>query len=354
MPKCGLGVAFSRIITIIQLAKERAHALAMKHLERIRFRRRTVERVNKERKCQLPLRNLHKGALWLSQGDETLRTHTGIGRALFLQLEEAICASWQKPFCIRTLAVWRARLSKAGRKRTLDCRESLAMTLHFMKTGQALNAVGQDWGLRRPEEYIRHTLQWIILCLHDHVSWPEASEVWKDGVEAFKRWPAVFGALDSTYTPISRRLGTWCGHRNRFVVKTQAVISPSGRVLALRSPMLGRKSDSQLVKESPLRAKLVAAAAKGRAVFADTAYQKLMGILSPPAVRSSSMKRLFVRYRSRIEHFFGHIKKMFPVLGDETWPAPRGLDLLAECWLAAGIIWTMRVEMGDVTPYRRA
>lgn len=221
-----------------------------------------------------------------------------------------------------------------------------------LSTGPKGNSIGIEGGMEQCYEVIKHCMQALVLSCHDIIDFPvDDNGVWQAGVAKFERWPTAIGIIDGTSTPVSRAIGRYSGHRHDWVFHTQVFLKADQQVGFVGSGYLGRKSDPQQVRESPLADLLAKTAEAKLEVLGDTAYQKVKGVKTPPAVRKTAeATALFTKYRARIEHFFGHLKTEFKVL-DQRWPFRKSPDLLAQAWVAAAIIWTMRVRDGHIKPY---
>ena len=159
----------------------------------------------------------------------------------------------------------RERDHKRKRRRLLDAKNQLFLTLVKLRLNSKLKDLSVRFGLSMPQAS-RYITAWICF-LHYHfqeINWlPSVQQVWATLPSGFKeKYPTTFAIIDGsevfieTPSDLQMQSSTWSQYKHHNTVKFLVVCTPNRAICFISPVFVGSISDVELTKLSGLLEKL--------------------------------------------------------------------------------------------------
>jgi len=316
------------------------------------------------RKKLPPLEPVDKVLEWKQAGGSVFRNKTGFTypefRSLFRMVEPELTAPRNQRNTPKPPTG-----KGAGRKRKITPENELAMCLYWLRHAPLISDVGPDFGYRRANESLKHTVAVLLLALKHLIRFPSKEE--QAELRDLEAWPPFKGAVgagDGTYSQETRKKGDYSGHRGMFVrnaqvstattlaltrrhclCASQVIVAVTGRIIYVRSGLPGSQGDAQQL----LDGSILEAIDKESVILADSAYANLPGVLAAGSPEAREHVKEFTRWRSRVEHLFAVLKGNFHILAVK-WHAPAALVTQSQAFYASCLLYNLKFDFGHFKP----
>ena len=276
---------------------------------------------------------------WSSQPGSAFMDVAGLELPDFQQL-----LTESKPFLLKAHNVTPHHEVKGGHglSRKLTLENQLLIPLDFMRNPTRIGAFGVKYGVKQIGNYLRHGVQALALAIiAKEIRWPTLSEQLDLlNMKLALPFEKVWGYFDGTYTPVTRSIANYDGHRDLFARTSQVCIDVTGAARSGSSGFAAGQHDSIVFAKTPLSANPPPNVnphpfLPGSKVGGDKAYKSVQKHVQAPGSDDDSIEcKMFVKHRSTVEHYFGSLKREWRCC-QETWPLPRDMHLQALTFLVS-------------------